>query len=680
MAKDREKEVVSRWIGRISDADRAYTRWYKDFKVEKSKRYWKGFQRVGDDRIDSRNQERVTVNLILPTIAIRIPSLYYYFPYARITGNPVISSLSGSDIEARAQLLQDTANTIVRDPETGFKRETLMALKESMWAFGLVEIGHSAEFVDNPYYERPPLIENEDIKDEIKEAPKPKDPDMQDRGMSPEDLKNLEKIVQKEQFYVKHIPPEQFRVSISGQPYLEANDWCGYYEWMYVEDVKASPAYDKKATKNLKAGGLISKDFSSSTGDISTTSSTPISYINDSKDERDRDRSGQVKVWKIWDMRQKVKMVLAEGCDKFLIAGEKYKNLPLFPLTFEDQDDDWFPIPPIYPMLGPQDEYNDSREMMRGLRKVIYPRYVADGGIEPDELRKLEDGGPGVIAHVNSANPCPVQPVQQPSWDSQIVRTLAVSKDDLLQVSGVSGEARGQAEADTATQASIINQRALVRDSFSRLRVAEWLGNIIKGLVQLAIDKMSLPMWILRNCDPQSPSFIVDSANVSNLYREITLTDLKEADQLLRWNVEVDVETLSPLTEDTTRAQIQNVLTLLAQPPVALLLSKSPPLLKLALDRFGIRSAKDQEAIGQALGIVAVTPTAQGGVPSQPNTGGPSGPPGVPIAPTPQGIGGPSQQMPAPGTQGMAPPNAPQIGGPLPTVPPGSGPQQMPGR
>jgi hypothetical protein len=586
-SEDDEKRRIDRWKARLSDGNRTFDRWYDDFKVAKSRRYYKGFARTGDDRLDSHNQERVQINLIAPTINTLLPNLYFYFPFIRVLGTPAVTAQDNTSIEDQAQLLQDTGNTIIRDQATGFNRETFMALKESMWAFGVIEIGYTANFVDNPSYEkRPGLIEDEAAEEVFEDESKPKDFEPEPRGIPDDSLKSLQKLVDKEHFFVRHIPPETFRVSISGQPHLEANDWCGYFEWMYIEDVKKATAYRKEATEDLEPGGSIVTDYSSGTGDVSTSSSTAITYPTDSTQDRDRDRSGQIKVWRIWDLRQRVKHVFAEGCDKFFIEGEPYRDLPIFPLSFDEQDDDWYPIPPIFPMLVPQEEYNDSREMLRGLRKIIYPRFVADGGIDPDELRKLEAGGSGVIARVQQANPCPVVPLQQLPFDAQIVRTIATAKDEIMQVSGVSNEARGQVDSDTtATQASIVNQRAMVRDSFSRLRVAKWLSNICRGLIRLAIDKMTLPMWILRNCDSQSPSLIQTAMGISDLYRKITYTDLSEADQLLSWDVSIDVETLSPLTEDLMRGQITSLITQLAQPPVAMLLQHSPPLHKTFLDR-----------------------------------------------------------------------------------------------
>jgi hypothetical protein len=657
MAKEREKEKVKRWTSRIKEANKAYDKWSKDFKVLKSKRYWKGFQRSGGDRTDESQKERVIVNLIAPSVAIRMPSLYFYHPYARITGSPARSDTPLSELDVRARLLQDTANTIIRDPATGFRFETLIALKESAWAFGVIEVGYSAEYVDNPAFKRPPLFEDEKIKEDIGVDKESKDEDetpeeaaTPGEELSPseppmdegdEAVSNLKQIIDNEQFYVRRIPAEQFRCSVNGMPTLEQNDWVGYYEWMHLEDVKASPAYSN--TASLKSTGKLSDEFS-------VTLNGTDGGENSDDDLAGRERSGMIKVWKIWSLRDRVRYVLAEGGEKFLLK-EKYGTLPLHILRFEEQTDDFYPVPPVFPMLGPQDEYNDSREMLRGLRTSIYPRYTYDDSIiDESEKVKLENGGPGVIAKARHGGPDPIKPVLQVAYDSSIVRTLVVSKDDLLQVSGISGEQRGATTDATATQANIVDQRAQIRESFGRERVAQWLSSIIGGIIKLAVDKMSLPMWILRNVDPYSPGFLQESANIAESYHQLTLEALKDADSALRWDVNIDVQTLSPLTEETERAQWTQALGLLAAPAMATLLASSPELLKKTLDVFGIRSARDQGMIGAALNRIAMmaqaaamakaggqpgmpSPAAPGGeAPPQLGSGSPGGPPTTEIA------------------------------------------------
>lgn len=710
MPKEKESVKVKRWVARIQSANKAFEKWAQDYKVARCRRYWKGFQRSGDEMLDRKGNERVQVNLILPTVGIKIPSLYFYYPFARISGSPAESDTPSETIDDRAQLLQDMANTIVREPSTGFRWETLLALKDSMWALGVVEIGYSAEFTDNPSFKRPPLAEDEKIKKEMgKEAaqpdsvapglgplgagpvpapapglnlagplgssggnpmpptpPIPGGPPMPGGPPSPDEqttLSSLKQIVQEETFFVRRIPPDTFRCSINSKPTLLHNDWIGYYEWMYVEDVKDAPAY-KGNTKGLKPSGKISAEYGSAEY---TQGMGPETGELDADDRLGaRERSGMIQVWKIWSLREKMRYVIAEGHDKFLLK-EPYKVLPLYPIRFEILPDDFYPIPPISQMLGPQDEYNDSREMLRGLRKTIYPRnLVKDGAIEQGEVAKLEEGGPNVYAWCT--DPAAVTPVQQPSWDSAIIRTLAVSKDDLLQTSGISSEMRGQAESDTATQAVIVNQRSLVRESFGRLQVAEWLGQIISGLLRLAIQKMTLPMWILKNADPFSPSFPMEATKIAQAYRPITYTDIEEADNLIRWDVNVDIETLSPLTEQTARAEWGQMLSMISNPAVAMLLSRSKVLLKRTLDTFGIRSGRDQEAIAEALGMLAqaaATPPGMPGTPSPPN---PAGPGGKAMAGPPGGPPEAPRNTPAP-PPNVAPPAAgpPGGGAPAPT-------------
>lgn len=663
MSRENEKGQVKRWFGRIEEAQKAYDEWSKDYKTQRSKRYYKGHQRTGEDRQDAYENERVVVNLIGSTVKTQIPSLYFYHPYARITGAPSLSDTSMSEIDDHAKLLQDTANTIVRDPNTNFRYETLISLKDAFWSFGVCEIGYSAEFIDNPSYAgRPPLAEDEKAKKEMAPGTKPESddpvspaeidtlsaspPDVtgeaglnvseQKPELSEEDqaLGGLKKIVKSEQFFVRRIAPEMFRCSTSSKVTLEHNDWVGYCEWMWVEDLKASPAYSN--TSKLKAGGELKKEYQQN----SMLSGSDPSGGSDDEPAK-REKSGMVLVWRIWSLREKKKYTLAAGSDKFL-RKEDYKILPLFVLRFEEDPDQFYPIPPIFPMLGSQDEYNDSREMLRNLRNTVYPRYLYnENSIELDELEKLEEGGPNVYAKAKDpANA--IFPVQQVTLDSNIVRTLQIAKQDLQQVSMVSGESRGQAESDTATQAQIIDKRSQIRESFTKYLVAEWLGKIIHGLLKLAIERMALPKWILRNADPTSPAFSQEIVKIAETYRQITFSELDEADNTLSWNVQVDVDSLSPAGESELRAEWGQALSMISNPAVAMLLSKSPVLLKRTLEINGIRTSKDQDAIAAALGLVGQvgasgqisnpnTPASPAGQrPGPPPPGGPQGQPGPP--------------------------------------------------
>ena len=117
----------------------------------------------------------------------------------------------------------------------------------------------------------------------------------------------------------------------------------------------------------------------------------------------------------------------------------------------------------------------------------------------------------------------------------------------------------------------------------------------------------------------------------------------------------MDVESLSPVSEQEKQAQWMQALNLISNPAVAPLLAMSEPLLKRTLDLNGIKNAKDQGAIRQALAQKAqmemqMAQAQQGGPPGvAPMPGAPTGPggPGPAVPQPPQMIPGPTEGMPA---------------------------------
>lgn len=608
-------KTVKLWMKRVKAAEKSREEWEKRYEVVRCREYWAGDQR--DDAVDG-GERKMQINRILPYVRARIPSLYFYYPFARVSASPAKSDTPQETVDDKAQLIQDTANALVRDPKAGLKEQTLLALKESHWAFGCIEVGYSADFIDNPALkeEAPPLKE-----DERTEGVEPKPPDE-----APIDPMQPEKLVSDECFWTRRIPPRQVLCSVPESTNVEELDWLGYWEFMNVEDLKKAPAYSN--TRDLKAAGGESKD-----GDTETATQ-------------------EVKVFKIWDQRAKCRYVLAEGHDKVLLK-QKYERRPLFFLRFETEPDRFRPIPPIYCLLGVQDEYNDSREFLRLQRKTRVPRYTVDEqGVLPEEMEKFEDNQPNTwIKRRNSAGSDVISPVMQPNMSDSSLQSLTLSRQEFDEMAGSSGESRQMATSDTATQAAIMNQRQNAQESFDRHLVAEWLADIIREMVMLAIDKMTLDKWISINSDPYSPAFQQDAQNIAMQWQQITQQSLEEATEGLRWDVTVDVESMSPVSEQEKQAQWMQALNLISNPAVAPLLALSPELLKRTLDLNGIKNGKDQAAIGQALQAkaqmemqMAQMQAAPPGVAPMPGAPGPSGP-GPAVPRPPQLIPGPTEGM-----------------------------------
>jgi hypothetical protein len=604
MATGEPEKIVKLWMKRVRAAEKAREEWESRYEVVRCREYWSGLQR--DDPTDGSGDRRAQVNRILPTIRAKIPSLYFYYPFARVSASPAKSDTPAETVDDKAQLLQDTANALLRDPRCGLKEQTLIALKEAFWAFGCVEVGYSADFADNP---------------SLRDAAPPLKEDEQTEG-----VEAYAKIVKEEWFWTRRIPPRQVIVSSPESVVVAENDWLGYWEWMNVEDVKKAPAFQN--TTNLKAAGR--KDG----------------------DEKDRDsQSDEVLLYKVWDQRTMTRYVFAEGHDKLLLK-QPFDRLPLFFLRFEIEPDRFRPIPPIYALLGVQDEYNDSREFLRMQRKTRVPRYtVAEEGVLPEEMLKFEDNEPNVwIKRRQNTSGDVISPVMQPPMSESALNSLTLSRQEFDELSGVGAEARQQASSGTATQAAIMNQRQSIQESFDRHQVAQWLGQIIRELVLLAIDRMTLPRWITLNSDQYSPNFLQDAQVIAGQHAQIVQQNLQDAHDDLRWDVAVDVESLSPVSEQEKQAQWMQALNLISNPAVAPLLAMSEPLLKRTLDLNGIKNAKDQAAIREAL-------AAKAQMEMQMMQAQQGGPPGVaPMPGAPQGPGGPGQAVPRPPQMVPGPP------------------------
>lgn len=629
MATSEPDKDVKLWMKRIHAATKAREDWESRYEVVRCREYWTGVQR--DDPTDEGNDRKAVINLIAPTLRARIPSLYFYYPFARVVASPSKSDTPGETVDEKAQLLQDTANSLLRDPRCGLKEQTLLAVKESHWAFGCVEVGYSADFIDNPALKdaAPPLKEEENTEgvdpkrnpvDFLERAAEDKmaaqtNGDMTLPGMVSRE-QPYKKVISEEWFWTRRIPPRQVIVSSPECTIVGENDWVGYWEYQHVEDVKKATAYRNK--DDLKGSGTEDKKD----GDVDTS-------------------ANDVKLYKIWDQRAKCRYVFAEGHDQPLMK-QQYDRMPLFFLRFEVEPDKFRPIPPLYNLLGAQDEYNDSREFLRMQRKTRVPRYqVLENGVLPEEMAKFENNDPNVWIKIREASGEAIRPVMQPNMSDSALQSLTLSRQEFDQLSGVGAESRQQATSGTATQAAIMNQRQTVQDSFDRYIVATWLGEIIRELVLLAIDKMTLPRWIMLNSDQNSPDFMQDAMNIAMMHKQITQQSLQDAHDDLRWDITVDVESLSPVSEQEKQAQWMQALNLISNPAVGPLLALSPELLKRTLDLNGIKNAKDQGAIRGALQQkmqLEMQMAQQQGAP-----------PGVaPMPGAPQGPGGPGPAMPQP--------------------------------
>lgn len=697
---------VATWKKRIDAAKKLYKKWEDDYRVKTCYNYWRGEQLA--QPMDEFGNRRAQINKIHPEVRNNIPSLYYYRPFARIAASPEQIDDPGTTVEEDVQLLQDTANHLIRDPRTMFRDSTFLGLKEAHWALGVVEVGYSADFLDAPNADKPPLKEQKSTKiakplpappvpavpvplgvgappdagmtvPEVGMATPPpplgaSSPDMgagapggpslgatpaPDLGpaltpappLGPPDelqgilaqLEQLKGSLKQEKFFVRHIPSNQMLVSISDMPILETNDWIGYWEDVPLEDVKKCEAYsntgDLKANTGDEEGEKAEENYNDAVGGFD-----------------------KIRLYKIWDLRSIEKIVLAEGHGKELMR-KPYKRLPLKILRFDIDPYHFFPRPLVYSKLDPQDEYNDSREYLRKIRMGTVPRYTYDeDAVDAIHLGKLESGKMGTFVPRRSGTSNVFEPIQQPSYSENAIQTLTLSDKEFNDVGGVGGDAR-VAQSKTATQAKISETKNQVQDSFDRQVTAEWLASIVEELVFCAIDNMNLTQWVAINVVPETQYTQQLTQQLTQAHARINAEILSNATAGVRWSVVIDIESMSPVSEEEKKQEWMQALSLFANPPMARLFSVSPELLIHTLSLLGIKSSKDQQMILGAMQQV-VQMEAQLAAQGQNAAPGMSGQPG----------GGPPPAKPGPGGP------QPNAGPPKPPGPPPSGPGASPAK
>jgi hypothetical protein len=301
-------------------------------------------------------------------------------------------------------------------------------------------------------------------------------------------------------------------------------------------------------------------------------------------------------------------------------------------MMFHRRLDEWYPLPPTFNWLGPQNELNETREMQRIHRKRTPRKYsYKKGSYDPKELEKLSSGNDMEIIE-RKTDIETLAPIQDAPLDQAIGRNVPQTQQDFVSISGVSSEQRQLAESETATQAQIISMNARIRESKARRQVGTFLGDVVRTMLLTMREHFTLPLVIRATVDPFSPNAQQNVQQVAETWQKIEMGEIDGFD----FDVDVEVESLSPLTEDAERVAWIQLLSMLNNPTTVYLLANSEFFLKTTLRHHGITSDEAVREFQQAAqGMLQLLQQGQGGPTAAP------GPQGVPTgtgAPDPQQI------------------------------------------
>lgn len=544
MATKVQQDLVQVWNEKITAARTYYKKWERDYKVNLLEEYEEGFQAKSD-------VEFYVLNLFYSTIEIKTPSIVFRKPTVTLKPTPRALAIDSESAFAFARNNEDLINSWLLDPDNNFATEILAAIDDAWSRFGVIEIGYSTNWVDNPKLRKPKVAS--DYR-----------PGVDKRSQRNVD-NSPEQIPADERVYAKCIPAKNFVVSTNESNELIQCDWCGYREQIRIEDLLASNIIKNK--DDLQGSSFL---------ELSDGSSVDKRIFEDNPD-------GYVWLWKIWDIRASRKYILTS---KTVLYNKPYKIFPLFDLRFKKRKKikGFYPLPFTFNWLSPQIEINDVRNAHANHRKRFKRVYTANRNKIDDqnEVEKLLYGPDGTVIWTTGENAIIPIPDANLGLSAQI--SLQTPLEDFNRVSGTTSELRGESDRTTATQAAISNRRAAVRESKERDTVAEFIQKILKGTLLIFRNQNVNPIPIIRN---QSQNFL-ENIDIDTVIDEIDpVFDLGDDD--FDFYVMLQISSMSPVAGEEEKQKFVEFITLLSQYPQ---FSISPLLIRELAFRTGYYNEK----------------------------------------------------------------------------------------
>lgn len=187
-------------------------------------------------------------------------------------------------------------------------------------------------------------------------------------------------------------------------------------------------------------------------------------------DKKDKREESTVRIYEIWDKRNRQVCVIAEGHPDFLrepstpdVDIERFWTV--FPLVFNEveHDDEIYPPSDVWNARHIQNEYNRSREGLRQHRIANRPYYVyANGSMEEADLKKLSHHDDHEIIPINTlATGQSVEQVLQRGPNVPIDPNqyeVEMHFTDIMRSVGVQEANLGGTGSSTATESAIAEQ------------------------------------------------------------------------------------------------------------------------------------------------------------------------------------------------------------------------------
>lgn len=462
-------DLQKTWEERILRAKKVREEWKKQFRIDLGRQYFEGNQNPGYPE-----DEWISINKIYSHLQAQLPMLYSMDPYfyVKLKKSYQVDAAKIQEMEAKGRVRQAMLNYL--KGELKLKEKARMSILDAHFAYGILKVRRAADTKKHPHAGEPILDDNGNPL----------------KGDDGKDLVYPDTLPVNERYELCRIHPDDFLWDEDAGPLEDSWGWLAHHIHMSREEALKDGRYKKSAVKSIKAKAR-------SDGDEKKKRSGIVDWVSDKLKGKNEDAEF-VDIWEIYDLKKREILAMGEDADDLLIDPRScppgIEGHPFSILRFTQRDSSPYPLPPVSPAIDLQKEYSLSRSQLLTHRKRFNRKYEAvvtkiDGDADT-EISKFESGGDGTVVRVVS--PGAFQAIQDAPMDQGRMQELAMLNVDMVEIFGTPSQARGVADADSATEASILDKRLEVREGDRLSMVVDFVTEAARKLdmlVQSHIDK-----------------------------------------------------------------------------------------------------------------------------------------------------------------------------------------------
>lgn len=448
-----EEKEVEKWFSRTElgikfrESDNRGVAW------KNAKKYYRNFF----------DEKTVSVNLIFAHGRQLVPLLYFK--------NPVVECVAlRPGFERLAKLQEAVDNMLIKRMRV--KEQLKLIIQDAfLYDYGIRKVGYDSEFGYDPTGSLWKELFDE-LGIEVKE----------------EELTDFNTFTISEFPFFLRVPPTRFGIDpdVEG-PTLDTAEWVFEEFYRPVDDVLEDKRYN--APKTLRASHYLNKD---SSGNVVISPKTQgVDYKSKTGERSDVER---IKLYEIWDKRERKVYVIAEGYTGFLRETEDVWNLEnFFPydrLCFNPVSDEHYSTSDAMYVERQQLELNDIRTQEMAHRRKENTKWVGKRGTMRDEQKeKFIKGDPGIFVEIDG-NPGTDLIAVNSNMSRDIFMAATDVRGDFQEIlrMGKNQLSQEMGRRKTATEAIVINQYTEMGGDERRDIVSDFLEKSIRDVNRLVYN------------------------------------------------------------------------------------------------------------------------------------------------------------------------------------------------